>query len=422
MKKKVFIIAGIVIAVAAGLYFYSTTQARKAQGQSKYQTENISRGTFTASVGATGTVHSNQSAVLIWQTNGIVEDVKIKMDDEVNAKDVLATLSKTSLSQNIIMAEADLVSAQKSLEDLQGSQVASTEAQLAVLNAKDDYKDALQDREALNHEIRYYEKKMTSFGPRLKEKTRVATEKEIEEADAKLAVAEAKLMDAQRELGRISGGTDPRDIAAAQAMVAAAQATIDLARISAPFAGRITEVNAKAGDVVSAGVEAFRLDDMSHLLVDLDVSEVDINQVKIGQSAKITFDSISGKEYSGLVTSVARVGTITNGVVNFIVTVEIEDADEYVLPQMTAGVNIVTTELANVLLIPNRAVRQLDGKRVVFILKDNVPTKVEITAGSSNGTYSELVGGDILEGDAVILNPGPELTAGPGGMFMMGGG
>jgi HlyD family secretion protein len=421
MKKKVFIIAGIVIAVAAGLYFYSTSQARKAQGQSKYQTENISRGTFTASVGATGTVHSNQSAVLIWQTNGIVEDVKIKMDDEVKAKDVLATLSKTSLSQNIIMAEADLVSAQKSMEDLQGSQVASTEAQLAVLNAKDDYKDALQDREALNHEIKYYEKKMTSLGPRLKEKTRDATAKEIEEADAKLAVAEAKLMDAQRELERIAGGTDPRDIAAAQAMVAAAQATIDLARISAPFAGRITEVNAKAGDVVSAGVEAFRLDDMSHLLVDLDVSEVDINQVKIGQSAKITFDSISGKEYSGLVTSVARVGTITNGVVNFIVTIEIEDADEYVLPQMTAGVNIVTTEHADVLLIPNRAVRQLDGKRVVFILKDNVPTKVEITAGSSNGTYSELVAGDLLEGDAVILNPGPELTAGPGGMFMMGG-
>lgn len=422
MKKKVFVILGIVIAVAAGLYFYTSSQARKAQAESKYQTEKIARGTFTASVGATGTVHSNQSAVLIWQTNGIVESINVKLDDQVNAHDVLAQLSKTSLTQNIIMAEADLVDAQKSLEDLQKSQVAVAEAQLAVVNAKDDYENALQDREALNHEITYTERKMTAFGPRLKEKKRDATVKEIEEADAKLAVAEAKLMDAQREFERIKSGTDPRQVAAAQARVSAAQATIDLARITAPFAGRITEVNTKPGDVVSAGVEAFRLDDMSHLLVDVDVSEVDINQIKIGQPAVITFDSISGKEYTGKVTEVARVGTITNGVVNFIVTVEIENADELVLPQMTAGVNIVTTELTDVLLVPNRAVRQKDGKRVVFILKNNVPTLVEITAGSSNGTYSELVSGDVSEGDAIILNPGPELTSGPGGMFRMRGG
>ncbi len=422
MKKKVFIIVGIVIAVAAGLYFYTTSQARTAQAESKYQTEQLTRGTFTATVGATGTVHSNQSAVLIWQTNGIVEKLSANLDDQVNAHDVLAQLSKTSLSQNIIMAESDLVNAQISLESLQKSQVAVAEAQLAVVNAKDDYEDALQDREALNHEITYTERKMTSFGPRLKEKKRDATVKEIEEADAKLAVAEAKLMDAQREFERIKGGTDPRDIAASQARVSAAQATIDLARITAPFAGRITEVNSKPGDVVSAGVEAFRLDDMTHLLVDVDVSEVDINQIKIGQSAVITFDSISGKEYTGKVAEVARIGTITNGVVNFVVTVEIENADEFVLPQMTAGVNIVTKELSNVLLVPNRAVRQLDGQRVVFVMKNNVPTRVDIAAGSSNGTYSELVSGDIQEGDSIILNPGLELTSGPGGMFMMRGG
>jgi len=155
--------------------------------------------------------------------------------------------------------------------------------------------------------------------------------------------------------------------------------------------------------------------------VDVNVSEVDINQIKIGQTAMITFDSIIGKEYHGKVTEVARVGTITNGVVNFVVTLEIEDADENVLPQMTAGVNIVTTELADVFLLPNRAVRLIDGKRVVFVMKNNVPTKVEVNVGASNGTYSELLSGELVAGDVIITNPGPELTSGPGGMFMMGG-
>jgi HlyD family secretion protein len=328
---------------------------------------------------------------------------------------------KTSLSQGVILAEADLVSAQKSLEDLKSSQVAVAEAQLAVVNLKDDYEEALEDREALNHEITYQVKQKTWYGFRLKDKKRDATEKEIEEADAKLAVAEAKLLDAQREFDRISSGTDPRDLAAAEARVAAAQATIDMARITAPFAGRITEVKVKPGDVVTAGQEAFRLDDMTHLLVDVNISEVDINQVKVGQTALITFDSITGKEYHGKVTEVARVGTVTNGVVNFVVTVEIEDPDENVLPQMTAGVNIVTTELSNVFLLPNRAVRLVDGKRVVFVMKNNIPTKVEVSVGASNGTYSELLTGELAEGDQVITNPGPELTSGPGGMFMMGG-
>jgi len=421
MKKKVIIIVGVIIAVAAGFYFYSSSQARKAQSQSRYQTENLAKGTFTASVGATGSVRSNQSAVLIWQTNGKIEDVNVKVDDEVSTDELMAALSKTSLSQSIILAEADLVNAQKALEDLQVSQVAVAEAQLAVVNLKDDYEEALEDREALNHEITYQVKKKTWYGFRLKDKKRDATEKEIEEADAKLAVAEAKLLDAQREFERISSGADPRDLAAAEARVAAAQATIDMTRITAPFSGRITEIKIKPGDVVSAGHEAFRLDDMSHLLVDVNVSEVDINQIKIGQTAVITFDSIIGKEYHGKVTEVARVGTITNGVVNFVVTLEIEDADENVLPQMTAGVNIVTTELADVFLLPNRAVRLIDGKRVVFVMKNNVPTKVEVNVGASNGTYSELLSGELVAGDVIITNPGPELTSGPGGMFMMGG-
>ena len=148
---------------------------------------------------------------------------------------------------------------------------------------------------------------------------------------------EAQLDDAQREWERLKDGPDPADIAAAQARVAAAQATLDQASLVAPFAGTITSVESKPGDQVNPGTPAFRLDDLSHLWVDVEVSEVDINQVEVGQPASLTFDAILAKEYNGEVVEVSPVGTEIAGVVNFKVTVELTDADEDVRPGMTAG-------------------------------------------------------------------------------------
>ena len=205
----------------------------------------------------------------------------------MNTGDVLALLNKTSLSQNIILAEADLVSAQKSLDDLKTSKLAAANAELALVNAQKDYEDRLQDREYLNSTINYEYIKMTALGPRIRKGKRDASEKEINEADAKLAVATAKMEDAQKEWDRLKNGPDPRDIIAAEARVAAAQATINLQYISAPFAGTITDIPVKVGDVVSAGSQAFMVDDLSHLLVDVDVSEIDINRVKLGQDVTL---------------------------------------------------------------------------------------------------------------------------------------
>ncbi len=83
------------------------------------------------------------------------------------------------------------------------------------------------------------------------------------------------------------------------------------------------------GDQVNAGTVSFRIDDLSHLLVDVQITEVDINRVKVGQPAKMTFDAISGKEYNGKVTEVANFGVTQQGVVNFTVTVELTDAGSH---------------------------------------------------------------------------------------------
>jgi len=187
-----------------------------------------------------------------------------------------------------------------------------------------------------------------------------------------------------------------------------------LARVTSPFAGIVTEAYPLQGDLVSAGTTAFRIDDLSSLLVDVEVSEVDINNVSVGQPVTLTFDAILGNTYNGEVVEVAQTGTVSAGVVNFKVTVRITDADSLVKPGMTAAVNITVKELNDVLLVPNRAVRLSDGDRVIYLLQDNAPVKTTIRLGSSSDTMSVLLSGDVKEGDSVILNP-PTDFMGPGG-------
>ena len=81
---------------------------------------------------------------------------------------------------------------------------------------------------------------------------------------------------------------------------------------------------------------------------------------------------------------------------------------------MTAAVNVVVEEVKDVLLIPNRAVRLVDGNRVVYVLVDNQPVQVKVQLGSSSDLESVVVGGDIKEGDLIILNP-PSFNGGPFG-------
>jgi HlyD family secretion protein len=167
----------------------------------------------------------------------------------------------------------------------------------------------------------------------------------------------------------------------------------------------VTLVNTQPGDQVSVGAPAFRLDDQSSLLVDLSVSEVDINQIRPGQDVTLTFDAIRGKEYNGVVTEVDRVGSEVQGAVEFRVTVELTNPDEDVKPGMTAAVNVVVDQLEDVLLVPNRAVRFRDGKQVVYILKDNQIVPVTIQIGASSDTSSQVIDGELQIGDLIVLNP-----------------
>lgn len=415
-KNRTILIILFIAVVAISAFLY--TRSTKAESATQFQTATIERGKLTATIGATGTVRAKQSAVLIWQAAGTVETVRVKVGDTVQANEELAALAKTSLPQSVILAQADLVTAQKSLDELMSSNTAQAEAVIALRDAQEAFNKAENWREELeNNKIDVKEIVYKKFGnrtiPVLKEYRAYASEETKAKADEDLALAKARLDDAQRTYDLLKDG-NTAEIVAAQARIDAAQATLNLARITAPFAATVTESYPLPGDQVSAGATAFRLDDLTSLYVDVEVSEVDINSVKLGQPVTLTFDAILGQEYHGEVVEVAQAGTVTNGVVNFKVTVELTDASADVRPGMTAAVNIVVEEMSDVILVPNRAVRLVDGERVVYLLVDGQPKKKEIRLGSSSDTMSVVAVGDIKEGDQVILNP-PAQQFGPGG-------
>ena len=239
-------------------------------------------------------------------------------------------------------------------------------------------------------------------------------DQEVAEDFADYDVALAQLEDAQREWERLKDGPNVNDITAAEAKVAAAEATVSLGWIEAPFDGTVTLANPKTGDEVDSGRSAFRIDDLSKLFVEVEISEVDVNRITIGQRADITFDAIIGETFTGEVIEVSSVGIDDGSGVDFQVTLEIINPTEQVRPGMTAAVNIIVSEIKDVLSVPNRAVRLMGEQRVIYTLKDGELLEVEVEFGSSSDVYSEVKAGDIEEGDLIVLNPPMEFASNGG--------
>jgi HlyD family secretion protein len=467
--KKALVILLIVIILAAGGYFaYRYSRNRLVAGTtSKLQTVPAEKGDLTATVGATGVVRANQTTLLNWQTTGVVDKVQVQTGDAVTTTQVLATLQQTSLPQNIILAQADLVNNQKALEDLYKLDLSLAQAQQAVANAQKAQEDAqtrvnnlntaapqpdLSSAQAnvvlaknaldnaqkafnpyadkasnnviramLQNKLAEAQKRYDKAVQLLNNLQGTASNTTQSIADADLAVAKAQLNDAQTKYNDLKAGPDPNDVTTLQARIDAAKATINLSRITAPFAGTVTEVDNKPGDQVSPGMLAYRLDDLSKLLLDVQVSEVDINRIMPDQDVILTFDAIPAKEYHGKVDQVAQVGTTSQGVVDFTVTVALTDEDEFVKPGMTAAVKIIVDQLKDVLLVPNRAVRVKDGKRVVYVLRNDAAESIGITLGASSDTDSEVLQGDLKAGDLIVLNPPLEISTGGPPSFMRSG-
>lgn len=457
MKRRniIIILVGALVLAGSAFGIVKAQQKRNASA-SDLVTYQIGYGGIKAVIDETGAVRADQSASLYWKTTGIVSDVKVSLGDRVKADQVLAVLQEDSLPQSYFLAQQELINARRALEDLyENAAEVSANAQAAVANARDALDDA-QYHWTLNQPgNRYSPEELKAAKARLviaeeqmeNKRTRYknadgkiakaqaqllltdainqyqqavwylnwlqegADEIEMAILDANVEVALANLESAERNYQKVKDGPDPDDIAMAEARVAAAQASLDTAVISAPFDGTITAVEVIEGDLVAPNTLAFRIDDLDNLLVDINVSEVDINQIEIGQPVKLSFDAIQGNEYQGEVIEVSPVGIQQQGLVSFEVTIKLLDADQEVRPGLTAAVQVVVRQVEDALLIPNRAVRWVKGEQVVYLSPNGeIATAadlkiVPVVIGASSDEFSELLEGDLQEGDYIVLNP-----------------
>lgn len=448
---SLIVVLSLALASLAGCASSTATDT----ASSSMPTEAIKKGDLTAHIITTGSVRANRAQTLTWSLSGQVGTLNVKMLDTVNVSDVLAEMDRTSLPQSVILAQADLWQAQQALEDLQHVETKIAQAHLDLVTAQQDYDKILKrattlsritqtgsqtnidiaraDYAAAEDALKAAEEmfKMVENEPadsssrimfqaevsrarqrrdqtlyNLNYLTNKPAQTDIDKAQAELEMAQAKLTAAERAYAKIKDGTSAGEIAAAQARVDATQATLNQTMLKAPFSGIITYMNVQAGDQVQAGSLAMQMEDRSRLYVDVNLSEIDVNDLKTGQKVALTFDAIPGKEYEGQVLQIGITGSRDQGSVTYPVVVEILKADDAIKTGMTATVRIQTREVKDVLLVPNKAVRVLNSQRVVFVKTAGMPLPqpVAVNLGVSSGSMSQVLSG-LNEGDEVVTNP-----------------
>ena len=184
--------------------------------------------------------------------------------------------------------------------------------------------------------------------------------------------------------------------------------------ITAPISGTIIEKDAKAGDAVKAGDTLCIVYDLSYLEMSINVDELQISSISVGQKVQITADAVQDKTYVGTVTRVSMKGTANGGTTTYPVTIRIDDTDG-LRPGMNANAEIVVAEANNALAVPNAAV--VRGS-YVLVTKDspsaaNADTAMEapegfvyvpVKTGVSDDDYTQIVSG-IQEGDTIGYDP-----------------
>lgn len=176
--------------------------------------------------------------------------------------------------------------------------------------------------------------------------------------------------------------------------------------IKSPIDGTVIKKNYKEGDTINSGASATNLmviADLSKVVFDMKIDELDINKMRIGQLVNVTADAIPDKVFVGQITSISNEGTSVNGVSNYLVEVTINNPQE-----LKSGMNVnaktLVAQRENVLLLPTSAVERRDGKSYVKLITDEKGNQkeVNIETGINNIDYIEVIKG-LKEGDKVAI-------------------
>ncbi len=439
VHKRILLVGGLLTAIMllAG-----------CSDQTTIETGYVAETTITETVESSGSIEAKQLATLSWATSGNVEKINVETNSLVASGDELMTLDPTSVSIDVLQAITTLIDAKQELEDAKHSKTELAKAEVALVSAQQVYNDALIEYNQLDEPVgsaEYIAVLQSAYLSAQNSTERALKDyfgaQEAAEGSVKRTSAEARLAQARINendaLIRLNHFSNPPDeitastvtaafnlakaqldaaqiaydalkdgnsalVDSAQAAVDAAQATVNKISITAPFDGEVVVVYSQVGDVVSTQTKALILVDRSKLTVDVLVEEADIYQVEIGNKASVSIDTL-GINTTGKVIRVNPIGIVSGGVVNYYVTVELDEANPDILIGTTATVVITTGEPCAALYVPVGAVLMDDqGEYVTRIQNDGTTERVAVVTGDIADGYV-VVTGDLQKGQSIQI-------------------
>lgn len=261
--------------------------------------------------------------------------------------------------------------------------------------------------------------------------------------------AAASLTSARDQL-KTQTETKPNQVASAQAQVASAQAAVVAAQqnldstvLHAPMDGEVNSINGVVGETVSPGggntaeapggpaplptaaaTNAFMvIGNVSGMEVVIPFAESDASRVAFNQDATITFDAVPNLTISGHVIAVGSAATVSSGVVNYYVTISLNQVDKSLRQGMTANATVTVSKATDALVVPNLAVQHAGGQAYVMVYSAGQQTQTPVETGVVGDQFTQVTGG-LNDGEQVVI-PSVRVTTGGGttrGGFGGGGG
>ncbi len=233
---------------------------------------------------------------------------------------------------------------------------------------------------------------------------------ELTVTEAEIIAAEAKIKNAEASLANLFEGVDETDLVEAELNLAQAeldleeaQADLEKAQITAPIEGAILGLELNIGERVTAGQSALTISDLNQLELTVNVAEVDVSKVEIGQRAQIALDALPDRDIEGRVTRIAPTSVSDSGVVNYGVTIQLDSFDlAGVRPGMTAVASLQDDSTAQQWLVPTTGIREFEGETMVVAVRNGERTRIQVERGTSQGEWTVVESDDLQAGDQVI--------------------
>jgi HlyD family secretion protein len=368
--RRRWLIAGLASLFAAAIAL-AAWWALAAHGTAHYVTAQVTRGAVTRAVTATGTVNPELTIIVGAAVSGVIKELFCDYNTQVKKGQVCAKIDPRPYQTVVDQNQANLAVAKAQLE--------KDSANLAYTKtALDRYANLLQTH-AVSQE---------AFDN---------TKNAYDQAVAQIAFDEATIQQHQAALD-------------------AAQVNLDYASIVSPVDGTVVSRNVTIGQTVASSFQTPTLfliaTDLARMEVDTNVSESDVGGIKPGDKATFTVDAYPKRMFEGTVSQVRQSPQTVQNVVTYDIVVSVDNSDLKLMPGMTAASRIVTDQRADVLRVPNQALRympnglagaaQPGGHAQVFVLRDGHPIAVPVTTGLDDDSFTEIVGGELKPGDVVI--------------------